>query len=295
MSLFTGTIPCSVCMKTNGRIICSFDNPDPFEKLVGVTADNYWRHWLACEGCSLLRSEFSRDSEVLHTIYEEKYRSVGSGLRQHTVEELFLKISNIPKQESETHFRVDWLLNSLEILKKSRLISDKLSSRLLDVGGASGVFAHAMMNHGFEADVLDPSQDGDFIRKYGVGYYQGYFGQTPLEKQYDIMSFLYVLEHLAEPGAMLDIAKRNLSPDGLVFFELPDATVVDFGNSEHDAYNACHLWLFGSAQITELLTKHGFSVLALQRYITVRGYPSMMVLAGHSDRFDSYQKSTNNV
>lgn len=284
----SGQIPCVVCGNRQGRIIASYEQPDSYEQLVNVSSEGYWRHWVTCSQCSLLRSEFSRDPQILHSIYEEKYRAVNTGLRTNTVEELFLKISAIPKESSETHFRVEWLLNALSILERSKMLDTKATPELLDVGGASGVFAHAMKEKGFTADVLDPSVDGRFIEQYGVGYQQGYFGQVELQKQYDLISFLYVLEHLDDPGDILDSAKQILSPTGLLFFELPDASVVQFGDPDHDAYNSCHLWLFGSAQITSLLHKHGFSVLALQRYITVRGYPSMMVLAGHVEAFDNY-------
>ena len=286
--VFQGNIPCVVCGEIKGSIVSSYDHPDAYEQLVEVSADGYWRHWISCKRCGLLRSEFSRDSQILHSIYEEKYRSVNSGLRSSTVEELFLRISAIPPEESETHFRVDWLLNALNVLQRSNMITLSSTPTLLDVGGASGVFAHAMKEKGFQTAVLDPSVDGQFIEKYGVQYQQGYFGQTSLTQEYDVLSFLYVLEHLDDPGEILDVAKACLSQQGLLFFELPDASVVNFGERDHDAYNSCHLWLFGAYQITNLLQKHGFSVVALQRYITVRGYPSMMVLAGHIETFDDY-------
>ena len=287
-TVFEGKIPCVTCGETKGTIISSYEQPDAYEQLVEVSAEGYWRHWVSCAACGLLRSEFSRDPEILHSIYEEKYRSVNSGLRSNTVEELFLRISAIPPEQSETHFRVDWLLNALNVLQRSKMIALSSNPRLLDVGGASGVFAHALKEKGFQATVLDPSVDGRFIEKYGVKYQQGYFGQASLGQEYDVLSFLYVLEHLDDPGTILDVAKRCLSPQGLLFFELPDASVVSFGEPDHDAYNSCHLWLFGSYQMTSLLQKHGFSVVALQRYITVRGYPSMMVLAGHAETFDNY-------
>ena len=287
-AVFEGQISCVVCGSTRGDIVSSYDHPDAYEQLVNVSSEGYWRHWVSCERCGLLRAEFSRDPKILHTIYEEQYRSVDSGLRSSTVEALFLKISAIPPEKSETHFRVDWLLNSLDVLQRSNMITLSSSPKLLDVGGASGVFAHAMKEKGFKTAVLDPSVDGKFIEQYGVEYQQGYFGQTPLTQEYDVLSFLYVLEHLDDPGEILDVAKACLSPQGLLFFELPDASVVNFGDSDHDAYNSCHLWLFGSYQITSLLQKHGFSVLGLQRYISVRGYPSMMVLAGHIETFDNY-------
>ena len=286
---FNGRISCVNCGETAGLILQSYTEPDIYERSVGIDSNGYWRHWVKCESCSLLRSEFSRDSKILHTIYEQQYRSVESGLRQQSVEDLFLKISNIPSDQSETHFRVEWLMNALNILNKSGMSSTESSGMLLDVGGASGVFAHAMKQRGFESDIIDPSVDGGFITKYGIGYHQGYFGAETITKQYDLISFLYVLEHLDDPGSILKVVKANLKLDGLLFFEIPDASVVAFCKEDHDAYNSCHLWLFGSAQVTALLQRQGFSVLALQRYITVRGYPSMMVLAGHADRYDPYQ------
>ena len=116
-------------------------------------------------------------------------------------------------------------------------------------------------------------------------------GTVPLaKKKYNLISFLYVLEHLADPSDILSTCKRSLQKGGILFLELPDASAFRISPSDHDAFNSCHLWLFGSAQISELLRRKGFSVLSLQRYITARGYPSMMVVAGHTEDVDGSVK-----
>ena len=111
----------------------------------------------------------------------------------------------------------------------------------------------------------------------------------PKEK-YNVISFLYVLEHLADPSEILSTCKSALDKGGVLFLELPDASAFRISSSDHDAFNACHLWLFGAAQITDLLRREGFSVLSLQRYLTVRGYPSMMLIAGHTEDIDGFDK-----
>lgn len=278
------SIPCVVCGKSEGTVVKEYNTPDVYEQKVGISSEGYWRNWICCSHCGMFRSEFSRDPEILHTIYEKDYRSSGTEWRKNTVEELFEKIITIPAAESETHFRVNWLFDSLKILSKAQLCQDPSNGRLLDVGGASGVFAYVMKEKGLrEVDVIDPSIDGAFIKKYGIGYQAGYFGKTPITKTYNMISFLYVLEHLADPNIILEHCKTSLGRGGILFLELPDASAFRISPSDHDAFNACHLWLFGSAQISELLRQKGFSVLSLQRYITVRGYPSMMVVAGHTE------------
>ena len=284
-------ISCVVCGALEATVVKQYDQPDIYEQKVGITAEDYFRYWVKCQSCGMFRSEFSRDEEILHTIYEKQYREMGTQWRKNSVEELFLRIIAIDPAQSETHFRVQWLFDSLEMLKKAQLARLGQPATLLDVGGASGVFAYAMKEKGFETHVIDPSHDGGFVEKYGIGYTQGYFGQHahfPIEEvqEYDIIAFLYVLEHLANPAKILADCKAQLNKGGVLFLELPDATAFHICDAEHDAFNACHLWLFGSSQITQLLHQEGFSVLALQRYITVRGYPSMMVIAGHTDEID---------
>lgn len=279
-------IPCVVCGSFDAEIIKRYTEPDVYEAKVGILPDGYYRCWVRCNSCSMFRSEFSRDPEILHTIYEKQYRETGTQWRQNGVEELFLRIIAIDPAQSETHFRVNWLFNSLEMLRTASLYQFATSATLLDVGGASGVFAYAMKEKGFQAHVIDPSQDGAFMEKYGIGYTQGYFGKRDLDQQYDVISFLYVLEHLANPAEILADCKPRLKKGGVLFFELPDATAFHLCATDHDAFNACHLWLFGSRQITQLLHQQGFSLLAMQRYVTVRGYPSMMLIAGHTEEID---------
>ena len=285
------SIPCVVCGHVEGHVVLEYTTPDVYERKVGITSENYWRNWICCSNCGMYRSEFSRDPEILHTIYEKDYRASGTEWRKNSVEELFLRIIKIPKEESETHFRVDWLFDALTILSKAQLCDLQEKPTLLDVGGASGVFAYAMKERDFDVDVIDPSLDGDFVKKYGIGYQQGYFGTVAMPKEkYNVISFLYVLEHLADPSDILSTCKSALERGGVLFLELPDASAFRISPSDHDAFNACHLWLFGAAQITELLRRKGVSVLSLQRYVTVRGYPSMMLIAGHTEDVDGFDK-----
>ena len=278
-------IRCVNCGKLEATERKTYSTPDPYEQTVGISADGYWRSWVSCMHCGLFRSEYSRDSEIIHTIYESDYRASNTTWRKQSVEDLFLKIINIPKEESETAFRLDWLRSSLKILEQSGLCKLSENPSMIDIGGASGVFAYAMKEQGFEASVVDPSSDGSFIEKYGISYQKGYFGQD--DTQYNLLSFLYVLEHVNDPSELLELSKSRLKPNGILFFELPDASAFHIVEEDHDAFNACHLWLFGASHITSLLQKHGFSVLALQRYRTVRGYPSLMVIAGHTAEIDA--------
>ena len=211
--IFEGKIPCVVCGETKGSIISSYEHPDAYEQLVEVSAEGYWRHWVSCKGCGLLRSEFSRDPQVLHSIYEEKYRSVNSGLRSSTVEELFLKISAIPPEQSETHFRVDWLLNALTILQRSSMyiVCNPKASRCW---WCLGCFRTYYERKGLSYSGTGSSVDGQFIDM--ALNISRYFGQTPLKQEYDVLSFLY-LKTVDDPGEILDVAKASITTGTLVF------------------------------------------------------------------------------
>ena len=86
------SIPCVVCNEEEGTVVLEYTEPDIYEKKVGITSEGYWRNWICCSQCGMYRSEFSRDPEILHTIYEKEYRATGAEWRKNTVEELFLRI-----------------------------------------------------------------------------------------------------------------------------------------------------------------------------------------------------------
>ena len=79
---------------------------------------------------------------------------------------------------------------------------------MLDVGGASGVIAYLFKDTAWRSCVIDPSEDGTFIRKYGVGYVQEFYKAGLFEKKFNLISLVFVLEHLLDPLAIIKEVAR---------------------------------------------------------------------------------------
>jgi hypothetical protein len=268
--------PCILCGCVDASTVFSYGEPDRYEKALGATEEGHWRRWVRCVGCGLHRSEGSAQDR-LSEIYRKLYREAG-GLRTQTPEELFLRILSIPPEESETTQRIAWLEAAIQSLGEAGIAAPERS--LLDVGGASGVFAHSMSERGWEASVIDPSQSGHFLTRHGVGYTEGRYTDIPPERTYGLVSMLYLLEHLQDPVSALRKAGRELAQGGLIFLELPDDCTFGLYGQEHPAFASCHRWSFSPGHAAAIADLADLRVHALQRYRTRRGQSAIMVLAG---------------
>ena len=273
---------CILCGSTEHRALFTYEQPDRYELAIGVSSEGYSRQWVKCLKCGLHRSEYSRDPALMDKIYESKYRDTDSSWRKQSADELFQKIIQLPSETSETHFRANWIDNSIRQLQQAKIIDIPENRSLLDIGGASGVFAYEMHCRGWQAEIIDPSFAGAFVEKYGVSYRQGFYGPDSIATKFNMVSMVFVLEHLQDPKTLLQQVKANVDTNGLLYIEVPDDSAFRSCNKDHDTFNSCHLWLFGARQMHEILSVAGFEIHALQRYVTFRGYPAIMLLAGLS-------------
>ena len=72
-----------------------------------------------------------------------------------------------------------------------------------------------------------------------------------------------VLEHLPRPGELLDVLRRGLRPNGVAFFEVPNAAYMFEQGVPWDlVYEHCDY--YSAASLTRLLMRHGFEIYALE-------------------------------
>jgi SAM-dependent methyltransferase len=96
--------------------------------------------------------------------------------------------------------------------------------RLLDVGCDTGDFAAAAAR---VADLVPCGVDVsvralDQARAHGVETFHGEIADSPFE-DVALVTAIDVLEHVAEPAALLRAARARLSSDGLIYLETPNA------------------------------------------------------------------------
>lgn len=272
---------CVICKGRNCRIIFSYDHPDQYEKAVGVNDVGYIRKWVQCKQCGFYYSIYSRDATVLDSIYTS-YRSEDVPWRKESPQETFERVMNLPPEKSETVVRIKWIKDRLQ-----RMVDDKLMRKgdvplkLLDIGGGAGIFAYAFQDRIWKSWVIDPSADESFFKdKLGIPFIKEYYKPHAFGNSFDLISLVYVLEHVRDPYALLKSIGNDLGQSSFVYIEVPDALCFPFNPAQDDIFNSCHLWMFNPMTLSTVLNACGFEIFALDRMKTARGHFALMALAG---------------
>lgn len=155
--------------------------------------------------------------------------------------------------------------------------------RLLDVGAGSGDFLKLARLRGWAADgvELSPELAVRAAERSGARVVHGDFDAAELpEATYDAVTMWDVLEHTADPGAVLDRARNLLAPDGvLVVFTIDAASLF---NAVADLawrlslrrlvsplellYDKRHNHYFTARTLGILIGRHGFAIEMVQTY-----------------------------
>lgn len=234
----------------------AYDAPPAGETAFDITSERYQRSFARCSRCGLLVADLGELD--LPELYAGPY--VDATYSGKGITATFDRIMALPPERSDNAGRVARLVAWL----------GERRGKVLDVGSGLAVFPARLRREGF-ADVvaLDPDARaveharthagveavlGDFMAADGLGRFQ-------------TVSFNRVLEHVADPVAMLARTHRHLQPDGVVYLELPDgeAAARDPEGQEREEFFIEHLFVFGPASLSLLARRAGFDVERLER------------------------------
>jgi 2-polyprenyl-3-methyl-5-hydroxy-6-metoxy-1,4-benzoquinol methylase len=144
--------------------------------------------------------------------------------------------------------------------------------KLLDVGAWSGTLISELRGdftvHGVE---INPHAAA-YARQQGFDVRTGAFGQVDLSDlaPFDVITFVDVLEHIPQPGRIIEQARELLRPGGLIVIKVPhfDAQAVKqtalgrLGLSKEGvAQNYSHINHFSPSSLRSALQGRGFDVL----------------------------------
>ena len=100
-------------------------------------------------------------------------------------------------------------------------------TRVLDVGCGQGELLQWLVEHGFEADGIEPSDDAAALaRERGLNARTATLEELLEDSDrlsaYDAVLLLNVLEHVPDPVGMLEGIRRLLAPGGLLYIRVPN-------------------------------------------------------------------------
>jgi SAM-dependent methyltransferase len=276
-------IECLLCQNkfdVDLNTVVSYQKPDQYEIAVGVNEDFYFRKWVKCNFCSLNFSIYSRPRNALDYLYENLYRKKGAvPWRKMTSKETFELINNLPAEKSETTSRVNFIKDKINKLILADLYPKKNTYQLLDIGGGTGIFAYKFKDKRWDSFIIDPDISGKFVENYRVNFKQGWFSSSSYNFKFDLISLIFVLEHVLEPSLLLKEIKKSLLTNSLLYIEVPDEIAFEKVNPEDDIFNSCHLFMFNPNSLGLLLRQNGFELMSLDRIKTLRGHYALTCLA----------------
>ena len=141
------------------------------------------------------------------------------------------------------------------------------TARVLEVGCSTGGLL-AMLKSGGYTNVLgvDPSPSCASVaeRQYGIRVIPAKLSDIPLpDGSFDLILLMGVLEHVRDLDQAIIRLKKLLAPQGQIYFSVPDASrYVEGEDAPYQEFSCEHINFFGPISFTNLLARHGFSLVA---------------------------------
>jgi SAM-dependent methyltransferase len=100
----------------------------------------------------------------------------------------------------------------------------KSSDTLLDVGTGCGFFLMAAKKRGWKVRGIEPSIQSVEIasRESGLDIYSGTFQEYDKKVEFDVITFINVLDHSMEPWKDVERAINLLKSGGIIYFRFPN-------------------------------------------------------------------------
>lgn len=136
---------------------------------------------------------------------------------------------------------------------------------LLDIGGSTGVVAHAFVRRfGLEATVIDPAPlEAAAAQALGLETIEGLIEEVDLgSRRFDVVIICQTVDHLLDVAGTLRRTRELLSPDGLLFVDIVDFRAAYLRNwSVEEAVKIDHPYYFTESTMTAYLRRTGFEIL----------------------------------
>jgi ubiquinone/menaquinone biosynthesis C-methylase UbiE len=136
---------------------------------------------------------------------------------------------------------------------------------LLDIGGSTGVVAHAFAKRfNLRATVVDPAPlETAQAQTLGLETIEGLVEHVDLgERRFDVVTLCQTVDHLLDVSGTLRRIRELLTPDGLLFVDIVDFRAAYLRNwSIEEAIKIDHPYYLTEATITGYLRRTGFQVI----------------------------------
>jgi SAM-dependent methyltransferase len=233
-------IVCNLCGSRDARVLFRKDSTDFFR----------------CRQCGL---------EWIHPLPDmEKMRELYSSPKYYNTD-------NISQYGYSEYVRNKHLYVNLfnRRLDELLLYTDGERGQLLDVGCATGTLLELARLRGWEAYGVDISEYATNIARayYCLDVFTGELADAAYhDGQFDVVVMDDLIEHVADPTALVRESRRILKPGGLLTLNTPNRAGLwhlFMGRRWFHYRQVEHTFFFSPAVMTDLLERNGFNVLEI--------------------------------
>lgn len=255
--------PCPVCDSINEQLFCEpwVQESDP-RKLYGAASGIPGTQRLVkCTECEMIYENPRYDAKTIVQGY-------------------------MSSQEADHDSQYPMRVKSFYLTLKKH--SDRIpppGAKILDIGTAGGAFLDAANQYGYKAYGMEPSADlVNRGKARGLNIEQGTIESHDFEpNSFDMVCLWDVIEHLPDPKAALNEAKKLLKPEGILLINYPDIGTwqAKIAGIRFWWILSVHLHHFTRKSMTDICRRTGFEAFHFQRYWQVLEFGYLERMAVH--------------
>lgn len=270
---------CALCGHPLGGTVVELTAPDRYERAAGIGESGYLRRWVECPGCrALCDVHLSPEAAKLQEWATNYYsREEGDDLPTR-----FRNIMALPPAQSDNRQRVRRVREFAAAWRERCAPPGGEKPRVLDVGAGMGVFLAALLEaEEWDATAIEPSAvAGAFLRQLGrFAVIEELFTPGLGLKDFDLITFNKVIEHIRTPQAVLEAAASAIAPRGLLYVEVPHRHSAACHPPEHFILGALHWHLYAPSTLCLLLERSGWMPLECRTIFDPSGKVSTCAFA----------------
>jgi len=156
-------------------------------------------------------------------------------------------------------------MNNHRTLRRLSDVGNAARGRLLEVGVGNGSLLTAARTEGYSSSGCDMSASAcrRIGRTAGINVYCGPLQSFPGHDVFDVIVMNHVLEHVANPAALLNAARRRLRPGGLLHLAVPNVGSWEARWPGWNSYEPYHLLYFTPDTLQIAARNAGFDILTV--------------------------------
>ncbi len=213
-----------------------------------------------CEDCGILNTSPKIDDSSIEDYYKRIYHPLVVG---------------IESGESNTYSFSDEQGNNIfNFLKKNLLASGANKINIIEIGCAAGdnlISLEARLKKcGIKASIFGSEYQSDLVKiakSKGIKIIDRVEDLLSSSVRFDLVIMSHVFEHLSNPNIILDMLKKIINNDGILYIEVPGIQNIEmintyYGGDLNDYLIHAHFYNFNLNSLANYLNINGFKLLA---------------------------------